>query len=143
VRSKDCRSDKVVASIIFVGSTCKKTYGGMYLPPYFSRHNTIFFEKKYCVVATCHNTLFFAGMYLPPYFSRHNTIFFQKILCCDKVATTQYFLKKYCVVTNLPQHNIFSKNIVLWQLCHNTIFFQKVMCCDKVATTQYFLKYCQ
>ena len=39
----------------------------------------------------------------------HNTIFFQKILCCDKLATTQYFLKKYCVVTNLPQHNIFFK----------------------------------
>jgi len=32
-------------------------------------HNTISFEKKYCVVT-------------------------QKVMCCDKLATTQYFLKK-------------------------------------------------
>ena len=24
----------------------------------------------------------------------------------------------------LPQHNIFWKNIVLWQVCHNTLFFR-------------------
>ena len=74
------------------------SYGGMYLPPYFSRHNTIFFEKILCCgkVVTTH-------------------YFLKKILCCGKVATTQYFLKKYCVVAKLSQHNIFSKNIVLWR----------------------------
>jgi len=29
-----------------------------------------------------------------------------------------------------PRHIIFSKNIVLCQVCHNTIFFEKIMCCD-------------
>jgi len=24
----------------------------------------------------------------------HNTISFEKVMCCDKLATTQYFLKK-------------------------------------------------
>jgi len=32
---------------------------------------------------------------------------FQKILCCGNFVTTHYFLKKNCVVTKLPQHNIF------------------------------------
>jgi len=35
----------------------------------------------------------------------------QKIMCCDKVATTQYFFKKYCVVAGK----------IRWQI-HATIY---------------------
>ena len=45
-------------------------------------------------------------------------------MCCGKFATTQYFFKKYCVVTNLPQHIIFSKNVVL-RTWRTIIFFEK------------------
>ena len=41
--------------------------------------------------------------------------FFEKIMCCGKFVTTHYFLR----------HNtLFSKNIVLWQVCHNTLLFE-------------------
>ena len=59
-------------------------------------------------------------------------------MCCGKFATTQYFLKKYCVVTNLPQHIIFSKNVVL-RTWRTTQYFLKKECVvaekNKVADT--------
>ena len=78
------------------------------------------------------------------------THFFQKILCCAPC----------------PQHNIFWKNNLLWQVCHNTLgllfesqhiifqknivfcamsrtqyFLKKIMCCSKFVTTHYFLSH--
>ena len=57
---------------IFFQTNDMGMYGGMYLPPYFFCHNTLFFSKKYCV----------------------NTLFFQKILCCAPCPQHNIFLKK-------------------------------------------------
>ena len=106
---------------------------------YFLRHNTLFFQKKYCVVASLSQHITFWV----------TTHYFSKDIVLCAMSATQYFLKK---------------NNVLWQTYRNTLFFQKkilccghgvqqhsifwccdsksnvVMCCDKLDTTQYFLK---
>jgi len=66
----------------------------MYLPPYFFRHNTLFFQKNIVLWQVCHNTLFFGGMHLPPYFFPLQHIIFSKNIVLCAMSVTQYFLKK-------------------------------------------------
>ena len=47
------------AIFIFTPVRSVTLYGGMYLPPYFFCHSTLFFFKKYCVVRHVRNTIFF------------------------------------------------------------------------------------
>jgi len=50
----------------------------------------------------------------------------------------------------LPQHVIFSKIIVLWQVCHNTLLFESqhiifskdIVLCTMSATQYFWKKYC-
>jgi len=78
-------------------------------------------------------------------------------MCCDKLATTQYFFEKKnvtCCGKFVAMHYFFeSQYIIFFQkiLCcapcpqHNTFFgknvvTQKIICSDKLARTHYFLK---
>ena len=109
----------------------------MYLPPYFFCHNIIFFQKKYCIVASLSQHITFESQHI---------IFSKDIVLCA-MSATQYFLKKIMCCGSLSQHIIFSKIIVLWQVCHNTLLFESqdiiisknIVLCAMFAT-QYFWK---
>ena len=112
-----------------------KLYGGMYLPPSFFCHNTLFFSKDIvlCAMSTTQYS-------------------FLKIMCCG-YKNNVFWQTCHNTLFIETQHIIFSKNTVLWQICHNTLlfepqhiiifsknivlrtrrttkFFEKIMCCD-------------